>query len=46
MHDPTDHAPIIDPMRAATAARQKRLYPRPFRVAEPSDPVHRKLPAK
>jgi len=35
MDDPADHAPVIDPMRAAPAAWQQRFKPIPFAVAEP-----------
>src|ERR1700730_1297888 len=44
VHDPADNAPIINPMRTASTARQQRLDPSPLRIAQPRNPLHRKLP--
>jgi hypothetical protein len=35
MHDPADHATIIDPLHAADISWQMRLDPRPLFVAQP-----------
>jgi hypothetical protein len=43
MHNPANHPPIINPMCAAPATRQQWLDPRPFRIAQPADPLHPKL---
>lgn len=45
VHDAADHPPVIDPPRPTPAARQQRLDPRPFRIAQPRDSLHRKPPA-
>jgi hypothetical protein len=35
MHDPADHATIIDPLHAADISWQMRLDPSPLFVAQP-----------
>jgi hypothetical protein len=43
--DPADHAPVINPVRPTPAARQQRLDPLPFLIAQPIELLsHQGLP--
>jgi hypothetical protein len=44
VHDAADHPTVVDPVRPAATARQQRLDPRPFPIAQPIQLHHPSLP--